>query len=116
MDLVGRRNIHDVNAHLYLYPAKWTTVCLQYHHFWLAESRDALYYAAGIPYRIDPSGAAGTNVGDEVDLVINFHLTRYADILVSYNKLFGGSFVEATAGPNGAGDAETLDFIFQRRW
>jgi hypothetical protein len=89
---------------------------LQYHHFWLAESRDALYNAGGVPYRIDPTGAAGTDVGNEIDLVVNFHLTRYSDILVSYNKLFGGNFVEATAGPNGAVDAETLYLIFQQRW
>lgn len=116
MDLVGRQNIHDVNAHLYLYPGAWVTVWLQYHHFWLAERRDALYNAAGVAYRRDPTGAAGNNVGDEVDLVLNFHLTRYSDILVSYNKLFGAGFLEATAGPNQAADAETLYLMFQQRW
>ncbi|WP_197454440.1 alginate export family protein [Stieleria varia] len=116
MDLVGRQNIHDVNAHLYLYPTKATTVWLQYHHFWLAESQDALYNAGGVPYRIDPTGAAGTDVGDEIDLVLNFHLTKYSDILVSYNKLFGGSYLQATSGPNAAVDAETLYLIFQQRW
>ncbi|MCS7465437.1 alginate export family protein [Stieleria sp. ICT_E10.1] len=116
MDLVGRQNIHDINAHLYLYPSKWTTVWLQYHHFYLAEDRDALYNAGGVPYRRDPTGSAGNNVGDEIDLVINFHLTRYSDLLVSYNKLFGGRFLEETAGPNQASDAESLYLIFQQRW
>lgn len=116
MDLVSRQNIHDVNAHLYLYPTHWMTVWMQYHHFWLAESRDALYNAGGVPYRIDPTGAAGTNVGDELDLVINFHLNSYSDILLSYNKLFGGGFLEATSGPNRAVDADSLYLIYQRRW
>ena len=118
MDLVGRQNIHDVNAHLYLYPAPWMTVWMQYHHFWLAESRDALYNAGGVAYRRDPTGAAGNNVGDEVDLVLNFHLTRYSDILLSYNRLFGGSFLQQTAaaGPNQSANADSLYLIFQQRF
>lgn len=113
MDLVGRQNIHDINAHLYLYPAPWITVWLQYHHFRLAESRDALYNAGGAAYRRDGTGQAGRHVGDEIDVVLNFHLTRYSDFLVSYNKMFGGSFLENTPGPS---DAETLYLIFQQRW
>jgi len=116
MDLVGRQNIHDLNAHLYLYPTPWLTMWLQYHRFWLDQRRDALYNAGGVAYRRDPTGSAGNNVGDEIDLVLNFHLTRYSDILVSYNKLYGGGFLQATSGPNRAIDAESLYLMFQQRW
>lgn len=116
MDLVGRQNIHDLNAHLYLYPTPWLTMWMQYHHFWLDQSRDALYNAGGGAYRRDPTGAAGNNVGDEIDLVLNFHLTRYSDILVSYNKLYGGGFLQATSGPGRAVNAESLYLMFQQRW
>jgi Alginate export len=116
MDLVGRQNIHDANAHLFLYPQPWITVWLQYHHFWLAEDRDALYNAGGVAYRRDPTGQAGNDVGDEFDFVVNFHLTTYSDLLVSYNKLFGGSFLEATSGPGLASDADSLYLMFVQRW
>lgn len=116
LDLVGRQNIQDLNAHLFLYPAPWVTVFAQYHHFWLNQSRDALYNAAGIPIRRDPSGQAGTNVGDEIDLVANFHLDRYSDILLGYSQLFGGSFLEATAGPNRGANVEMFHATYQRRW
>lgn len=116
MDLVGRQNIHDLNAHLYLYPTPWLTMWMQYHHFWLDQSRDALYNPGGGAYRIDPTGLAGNNVGDEIDLVLNFHLTRYSDILVSYNKLYGGGFLQATSGLGRAVNAEALYFMFQQRW
>lgn len=116
MDLVGRQNIHDVNAHLIFYPQPWLTVWLQYHHFWLDQSQDALYNAGGVAYRRDPSGAAGTHVGDEFDIVLNFHLTKNSDILVSYNKLYGGGFLEATSSPTEASDAETLYLMFQQKW
>jgi hypothetical protein len=116
MDMVGRQNIHDLSTHLYLDAAPWLTVWLQYHHFWLDQRRDALYNAGGIAIRRDPTGQAGNNVGDEIDLILNFHLTRYSDVLVSYNKLYGGGFLEATAGPNAAADAESLYLIFQQKW
>jgi hypothetical protein len=113
MDLVGRQNIHDLNAHFYIYPEPWLTVWLQYHRFWLDERRDALYNAGGVAIRRDPTGAAGRDVGDEIDIVLNFHLTRYSDVLVSWNKLYGGGFLEATPGP---ADAEALYLMFQQRW
>jgi len=116
MDLVGRQNINDLNAHLYLYPTPWVTFWAQYHHFWLDQSRDALYNAGGVAYRRDATGLAGTDVGDEIDLVLNFHLTRYSDILVSYNKLYGGGFLQATTGANQSADAESLYLMFQQRW
>ena len=49
VDQVGRQNIHDLNFHLYLYPTKWLTTWLQFHSFWLADDRDALYNAARHP-------------------------------------------------------------------
>ena len=113
IDLVGRQNIHDLNAHLFLYPSNWITLWLQYHHFRLAESRDALYNAGGVAIRSDPTGAAGNNVGDEVDVVVNFHLSHNSDVLVGYSHLFGGSFLTNTAGPD---NASLFYLMFQQRW
>ncbi|MCI0461396.1 MAG: alginate export family protein [Gemmataceae bacterium] len=98
VDQVGRQNIQDLNAHVFFYPTNWITVWLQYHHFWLDSSRDALYNAAGAAIRRDPTGRAGHNVGDEIDLVLNFHLGTHHDVLVGYSKLFAGSFLERS-GP-----------------
>lgn len=116
VDQVGRQNIHDLNTHLFLFPANWITVWLQYHHFWLDEPRDALYNAGGVAIRRDPSGGAGTNVGDELDVVLNFHLARYSDVLVGYSKLWGGGFLERTAGNGRAADTELFYAMFSQRW
>lgn len=115
-DLVGRQNIQDLNAHLYLYPTNWVTLWFQYHHFWLAESEDALYNAAGVATRRSPTGAAGRDVGNEIDIVANFHLTKHSEIMVGYSKLFGGGFLENTAGPNKAVDSDLLFMIYSYRW
>jgi hypothetical protein len=60
IDQVGRQNIHDINLHMYLYPANWMTTWLQFHSFWLADQRDALYNAAGVPIRRDATGRSGS--------------------------------------------------------
>lgn len=116
IDLVGRQNIHDINAHLYLYPTNWVTLWFQYHHFWLAQSSDALYNAAGNAIRRSPTGAAGNEVGQELDVVANFHITKTSDIMVGYSRLFGGEFLKNTAGPNRASDADLLYIIYSFRW
>jgi hypothetical protein len=105
IDQVGRQNIHDLNAHLYLYPSKWVTTWIQFHNFWLADSRDALYNAAGNAIRRDPTGASGNFVGHEIDLVLNFHLSKHADLLTGYSHLWGGGFLRNTAGPANASSA-----------
>lgn len=115
-DLVGRQNIQDLNAHLYLYPTNWITVWLQYHHFWLAASQDALYNAAGLAIRRDPSGNAGTDVGNEIDLVLNFHLTKHSDFMFGYSKLYGGGFLEGTSNAEKAVNSDLLFFIYSYRW
>ena len=97
VDQVGRQNIHDLNFHLYLYPTKWVTTWLQFHSFWLADNRDALYNAGGVPIRWDPTGRSGSHVGEEVDFVLNFHLSKHLDLLTGYSYLWGGEFLKNTA-------------------
>jgi hypothetical protein len=116
LDAVGRQNIHDVNTHLFLYPADWITVWLQYHRFWLAQGRDALYNAAGNAIRRDPTGRAGTNVGNEIDVVLNFRLGPHSDILTGYSKLFGGRFLEQTSSRTAAGNGDFYFMQYSYRW
>lgn len=116
IDQVGRQNIHDVNVHLYLYPTKWMTVWLQGHSFYLANRRDALYNAAGNAIRRDPTGQAGSNVGQELDLVLNFHLNKHYDVLLGYSHLWGGDFLRNTRGPNAASDAGQFFIQTSYRW
>ncbi len=70
----------------------------QTHIFRLDSARDALHTAGGIPIRRDPTGLAGTDVGTEIDFVVNFHLSQGHDLLVGYSKLFAGEFIKQT-GP-----------------
>jgi hypothetical protein len=113
IDDVGRENINDINMELQVYPLNWITMFVQYHVFRLASAYDALYNASGIPIRRDPTGRAGTDVGDELDWVLNFHLDLHHDILLGYSTLFAGEFIKRT-GPPGSPDFFFLQYSF--RW
>jgi len=116
VDQVGRRNIHDMNFHAFVYPTKWLTLWAQYHRFLLASSKDALYNAAGNAIRRDPTGQAGTDVGQEVDIVANIHLGKHDDLLFGYSKLFGGEFLKRTAGPGRSIDSQLFFIQYNSRW
>jgi hypothetical protein len=100
LDLVGRQNIRDLNFHVYSNPMPWITTISQLHIFRLDSRRDALYNAAGVPYRRDPTGRAGDNVGTEFDNAINLKLTMHQDLLIGYSKMIAGDFWKATGPPS----------------
>ncbi len=113
IDVVGRQNIQDINAHVYLYPTKWITLNAQFHQFSLVSSRDALYGASGAVLRRDATGKAGRDVGQEIDLIANFHMNKYTDFLVSYSYLRAGNFLQQT----GSGiDPQALSCMVNIRW
>src|SRR5262249_46425348 len=112
LDFVGRQNIQDINAHLYLNPTNWILVNVQYHHFSLDESGDALYTPAGVATRRSATGAAGKNVGDEIDFTTNFHLNCHSDVLIGYSKIFGGRFLAET-GPVRNADLFYVQYSFK---
>jgi hypothetical protein len=88
-DFVGRQNIQDFNTQFSINPTPFITALFQYHHFALAEAKDALYNAAGAVLRVDPTGKSGIDVGDEFDLTANVHINQHNDLL------FGVSFFDA---------------------
>ena len=111
LDRVGRQNIHDFNAQFTLHPQPWFTFIAQYHRFFLANSHDALYNAAGVGYRRDATGQAGRDVGDELDLRFNIHVNRHQDVLLGYSKLWAGDFIKNTTPAGGRGISPSLIYV-----
>ncbi len=105
MDLVGRQNIQDLNLQASASRGKHN-VLLWYHIFHLAQSRNALYNSSGAPIRISPTGAAGTYVGQELDLLWQVVFNPRADVVIGYSHFFAGSFVKATNPAGVSGDAD----------
>jgi hypothetical protein len=113
LDDVGRQNIDDLNMQFSVRPVPWILTFVQYHIFRLDAAKDALYSAAGTPLRRDPTGRAGTDVGDEIDWTVNFHLTTHQDLFLGYSKLFAGEFIKRTGNP---GSPELFYLKYSFRW
>lgn len=115
IDFVGRQNIHNISPQLYFFPAPFVTCQFQYHHFALASARDALYNAAGVPIRQDPTGASGRDVGDEFDFLANFHINRHNDLLFGFSYFIPGTFLR-NAAPGTPGTPTLFYLQYSYRW
>lgn len=100
MDLVGRQNITAARADLsaWIVPGS-VKGALAYHAFWLSDPEDALYNAGGGVVRRDPTGHSGREVGQELDLTVEWKLDAHSNVLVGYSHFWDSDFITNT-GPS----------------
>ncbi|MER3416649.1 MAG: alginate export family protein [Gemmataceae bacterium] len=112
LDIVARQNIRDLNILLTMTPLEKVRLLAWYHRFWLEEERDGLYNAAGVLIRRDPTGRAGTDVGHELDLVLEILVNPHTDWQFGYSHFAPGNFIKRTGV---GGDAEFFytQFVFR---
>jgi len=105
MDIIGRQNIEDFNVLATLQPHDKVKFLMWYHLFRLEEARDGVYNAGGgLIYR-DPTGASGDEVGNELDLALNWTITPRMNMLFGYSYFWAGNYFNTVPGANGQ-DAE----------
>lgn len=98
MDLIGRQNVEDWNFLLTMKPHAAWELAFWWHILRLQRARDALYDAAGTPIRQDPTGLAGRDIGNELDITLRWTFHPRADVLFGYSHLFPGRFLKLTPG------------------
>ena len=105
MDFVGRKNIISPNIGITFSPINKLTCELTGLFFWRAEEEDALYNASGDVLR---PGAPGTSleVGQEIDILLNYAYNIHTVILLGYSHFFPSRFIRQT-GPD-----DPADFIY----
>jgi hypothetical protein len=117
MDFLSLQNIHDVRGILQLKPHPRMTMALEGHGFWLANTHDNLYNAAGAPrggITATPGNGYGINsgygsfVGTELDVVAGFAVTRFAQLEAGYGHFFVGDYIDRSlaAPTHGSTDAD----------
>jgi len=112
-DQVGWRNIHHVRAGFDVSPAKATPVAVNYHTYWLAERRDALYSASGASIARVAAGAASTRVGQELDVQVSRALFAQLSLTAGYSHLFAGPFLkQASPGASYSGPFVMATYVF----
>jgi hypothetical protein len=97
-DQIGWKNIHHSRAGVELAPMRATPVSVNYHSWWLAERRDAVYAISNAVVARTPSGAPDRHVGQELDVQVTRAVTPHLSLSGGYAHIFPGPFLK-TATP-----------------
>ena len=72
-----------------------------YHSHWLAQLADVLYSDNGAPVTRPGAGLSSRHVGQEVDVVLLYKISKQYTFGIGYGHLWSGQFLkDATLGSN----------------
>lgn len=100
MDLVLWSNIHAASLQLTAgmpAPLEWLELHADGHLFWLDKTKDAWFALTKTPIRRDPSGAADSYLGGELDLYAQVRLWKNRIFVwAGFSQFFTGKYVRDT--------------------
>jgi Alginate export len=106
MDYIGRQNIISPSAGISVTPLRGLTLSATQYFFWRASDQDAVYNAAGAVLR--PGTATDARyIGAELDLLVNYQITRHLLGYVGYSHFFAGEFIDRS------GPGRDSDFFYR---
>jgi hypothetical protein len=116
-DLVSLQNIHNVRLILQGKPHPRVSAAIEGHLFWLADTSDNFYNVGGGTrggVGATPGTGFGVNpgydsfVGSEIDFVVGWAATRFAQLEAGYAHFFHGEYIaqSLSAPTHGARDAD----------
>lgn len=97
MDLIGPRNLNSPRVSLSFKPLKKLSVAADYLLVWLADASDSFYPEAGSARNANGYGRNpqfDSFVGSELDIVVKYALTPWAEIHAGYGHFFVGDYVK----------------------
>lgn len=95
-DQTGRQNLRAFNLQLSAQPHRRVTLRLQGFKFGLAQKRDAFYNKAAVAVRRSLIGAAGTDLGREIDAETAINLGVHASVVLGLAQFHPGDFIKNT--------------------
>lgn len=99
--LYNMMNNEDLFVQLMLAPAGGLNVRVDYHHLWVTEGDDLLYSGGGATQTRPSFGYGGfaarghSNIGDLLDLSVDYTFNPHAKVGVYYGHVFGASVIDA---------------------
>ena len=124
MDFASLQNIQDLRSSLSIKPTTRSSVSLEGHAFWLANTHDNFYnvgggarggttlasnVGTGTGYGVNPSYSQF--VGTEIDLVGGYALTRFLQLEGGYGHFFVGDYVKQSLSNSNYG-AKDADWVY----
>jgi hypothetical protein len=91
-------NLRDAELDLSVKPWRPLTVHVEYHWFRLDKPRDAWYTTGLQPFRRDPLGRSGVNLGVELDARLTWAVEKHLELMCGYGRFWPDTFVRKT-GP-----------------
>ncbi len=107
IDLVARQNVWAAQGNIALQPHERLQLRFAYHAFWLAENSDGLYNAGGVLLRRDASGRSPHDIGQELDITLEWKIDVHSALLLGYSHFWGGGFLDET----GLGDDAHFTYL-----
>jgi len=112
-DQIGWKNVHHARAGFEVTPFKGFPVTTNYHSWWLAEDRDAIYNVGNAVVGRVATGAADRHVGQELDVQVSRALTPQLQAAAGYAHIFTGPFLkETTPGASYSHPYVMLTYVF----
>lgn len=112
MNIFAWRNLQDYQVTLTAKPTDAIDLLLDYHFFRLDKAQDAWYYGNGRPQRQDPTGAAGNELGHEIDLIVKYRWSDHCRLRFGYSHFFPGAFIQRT-GPSPDADWAYAQWMYE---
>jgi hypothetical protein len=95
-------NMRDAEIDLRVSPHRALTGFLEFHHFSLDRPTDAWYTTGLKPYRRDPTGRSGSELGDELDLRVVWNASSHLEVMGAFGHFRPGRFVKTTGAASSA--------------
>lgn len=121
-DFLSLQNLHDIRSILQLKPHSRVSVAVEGHLFWLADTSDSFYSVGGVArggtgatagtgYGVNPG--YGSFVGSEIDLVVGWAVTKFAQLEAGYAHFFHGDYVRQSLSAASHGSTDANWFYLQ---
>jgi len=112
-DQIGWKNVHHARAGFEITPFKGFPVTTNYHSWWLAEEKDAIYNAGNAVVARVAAGALDRHVGQEIDFQVSRALTPQIQAAAGYAHIVPGAFLkEATPGASYSHPYVMVTYVF----
>lgn len=121
MDFFSLQNVQDLRLIFQIKPTPRLSLAIEGHAFWLANTSDSFYNVGGVArgganptpagngYGVNPNYS--NFVGNELDVVAGYALTRYAQVEAGYGHFFTGSYINSSLS-NPAFGATDANFFY----
>jgi hypothetical protein len=103
IDVVRLQNLKELGAITSVEPTDKLKAQLEFHRFWLESAADSWYDGRGNSLGRDPQGKAGSRLGDEIDAIVTYKMTKFVTLEAGAAHFFpNGNFAHAVDRNDGA--------------